>query len=73
MLAAVKKIDAVCGGSGQPAIHDRLQDQQEVMADLADMITQVYALESALLRARKLAGPASAAADGRGDDRTAGR
>jgi butyryl-CoA dehydrogenase len=32
-----------------------LQDQQEVMADLADMITEVYALESALLRARKLA------------------
>jgi hypothetical protein len=32
-----------------------LQEQQEVMADLADMITQVYALESALLRARKLA------------------
>ena len=25
------------------------------MADLADMISQVYALESALLRARKLA------------------
>jgi butyryl-CoA dehydrogenase len=30
-----------------------LQDQQEVMADLADIIGQVYALESALLRARK--------------------
>jgi butyryl-CoA dehydrogenase len=33
-----------------------LQDQQEVMADLADIIMQVYALESALLRARKLVG-----------------
>jgi len=33
-----------------------LQDQQEVMADLAAIIMQVYALESALLRARKLAG-----------------
>jgi butyryl-CoA dehydrogenase len=32
-----------------------LQEQQEVMADLADIIMQVYALESALLRARKLA------------------
>jgi hypothetical protein len=31
-----------------------LADQQEVMADLADIIIQVYALESALLRARKL-------------------
>jgi butyryl-CoA dehydrogenase len=32
-----------------------LQEQQEVMADLAAIIMQVYALESALLRARKLA------------------
>jgi butyryl-CoA dehydrogenase len=32
-----------------------LQDQQEVMADLADCITSIFALESALLRARKLA------------------
>jgi butyryl-CoA dehydrogenase len=31
-----------------------LQEQQEVMADLAAIIMQVYALESALLRARKL-------------------
>jgi butyryl-CoA dehydrogenase len=38
-----------------------LQDQQEVMADLADIIAQVYALESALLRARKLAGRNAAA------------
>jgi butyryl-CoA dehydrogenase len=32
-----------------------LQDQQEVMGDLADMIAQVYALDSALVRARKIA------------------
>jgi butyryl-CoA dehydrogenase len=32
-----------------------LQEEQEVMADLADTISQIYALESALLRARKLA------------------
>jgi len=31
-----------------------LEKQQEVMADLADCITAVYGLESALLRARKL-------------------
>jgi butyryl-CoA dehydrogenase len=40
-----------------------LEEQQEVMADLADMIAQVYGLESALLRARKLAGAGKAAAD----------
>jgi butyryl-CoA dehydrogenase len=37
-----------------------LQDQQEVMADLADIIMQIFALESGLLRARKLAGKRSA-------------
>jgi butyryl-CoA dehydrogenase len=40
-----------------------LQEQQEVMADLADIITQVYALESALLRARKLAGKGGGSAE----------
>jgi butyryl-CoA dehydrogenase len=40
-----------------------LQDQQEVMADLADMIGQVYAFESALLRARKLAASRKSSAD----------
>jgi butyryl-CoA dehydrogenase len=32
-----------------------LEEQQEIMADLADIITQIYAIDSALLRARKLA------------------
>jgi butyryl-CoA dehydrogenase len=32
-----------------------LPDQQEVMADLADCIISIYALESAILRARKIA------------------
>jgi butyryl-CoA dehydrogenase len=33
-----------------------LEEQQEIMADLADAIAQVFALESAILRARKMAG-----------------
>ena len=33
------------------------------MADLADMISQVYALESALLRARKLAAAGASSAE----------
>jgi butyryl-CoA dehydrogenase len=33
----------------------KLDEQQEIVADLADMIGRVYALESAFLRARKLA------------------
>ena len=42
---------------------NELQDQQEVMADLADMIAQVFAMESALLRARKLSEVGKASAE----------
>jgi butyryl-CoA dehydrogenase len=45
-----------------------LQEQQEVMGDLAAIIMQVYALESALLRARKLAKQGT----GNGDQGTGG-
>jgi butyryl-CoA dehydrogenase len=55
VLAAVKKIALFAAGVASQRFITGLQDQQEVMADLADIIMQVYALESALLRARKLA------------------
>jgi alkylation response protein AidB-like acyl-CoA dehydrogenase len=54
-LAAVKKIALFCAGVASQRFMTALQDQQEVMADLAGIIMQVYALELALLRARKLA------------------
>ena len=54
ILAAVKKIGLFAAGVASQRYMTALQDQQEVMADLADIITQVFALESALLRARKL-------------------
>ena len=54
-LAAIKKVALFAAGVASQRFMADLQDQQEVMADLADMIGQVYALESALVRARKLA------------------
>ncbi|MGA8740544.1 MAG: acyl-CoA dehydrogenase family protein [Terracidiphilus sp.] len=54
MLAAAKKIGLFAAGVASQRYMTALQDQQEVMADLADIITQVFAVESALLRARKL-------------------
>jgi butyryl-CoA dehydrogenase len=54
ILAAVKKIGLFAAGVASQRYMTALQDQQEVMADLADIITQVFALESSLLRARKL-------------------
>jgi alkylation response protein AidB-like acyl-CoA dehydrogenase len=55
VLAAARKIALFCAGVASQRFMTALQDQQEVMADLADILMQVYALESALLRARKLA------------------
>jgi len=55
VLAAAKKIALFCAGVASQRFLAGLQEQQEVMGDLAAIIMQVYALESALLRARKLA------------------
>lgn len=54
VLAAAKKITLFAAGVASQRFNTALQDQQEVMADLADMISQVFALESSLLRARKI-------------------
>ena len=58
VLAAVKKIALFAAGVASQRYMAALQDQQEIMADLADIISQAFALESALLRARKLAASA---------------
>jgi len=62
VLAASKKIVLIAAGVASQRFMTALQEQQEVMADLADIIIQVYALESALLRARKLAAAGKASA-----------
>jgi alkylation response protein AidB-like acyl-CoA dehydrogenase len=54
LLANLKKAALFCSGVATQKYMQALQDQQEIMGDLADMTIQVYALESALLRARKL-------------------
>ena len=54
-LTSAKKIALFAAGVASQRFMTGLQEQQEVMADLAAIIMQVYALESALLRARKLA------------------
>jgi alkylation response protein AidB-like acyl-CoA dehydrogenase len=56
VLANLRKLFLLAAGAASQRYMAALQDQQEVMADLADCILAIYALESALLRARKLAG-----------------
>jgi butyryl-CoA dehydrogenase len=55
ILASLKKIALFASGVAGQRFMKALPGQQEVMADLADLVTEVYALESALLRAQKLA------------------
>jgi alkylation response protein AidB-like acyl-CoA dehydrogenase len=55
VLAAVKKMALFAAGVASQRFMAALQDEQEVMGDLSDVIMHVYGLESALLRARKLA------------------
>ncbi len=54
VVAAMKKIALFMAGVASQRFMAALENEQEVMADLADVISQIYALESALLRARKL-------------------
>ena len=63
VLAAVKKMALFAARVASQRFMTGLQEQQEVMADLADIIMQVYGLESALLRARKLAGAGKGTAE----------
>ncbi|AXC15149.1 Butyryl-CoA dehydrogenase [Acidisarcina polymorpha] len=54
MLASAKKIALLTAGAASQKYMTALADQQEIMADIADIVIEVYALESALLRTRKL-------------------
>jgi len=62
LVEAVKRIGLFSAGVASQRFMTTLEEQQEIMADLADMICHVYALESALLRARKLASAGSSKA-----------
>jgi alkylation response protein AidB-like acyl-CoA dehydrogenase len=54
VLAAMKKIALFMAGVASQRFMMALENEQEVMADIADVISQIYAFESTLLRAHKL-------------------
>jgi len=55
MLANAKKLALFASGAASQKYMNGLADQQEIMAALADIILEVYAFDSALARAQKLA------------------
>jgi alkylation response protein AidB-like acyl-CoA dehydrogenase len=54
-LASAKKLTLFAAGVATQRYNTALADEQEVMAALADMITEVFTMESAILRAEKIA------------------
>jgi alkylation response protein AidB-like acyl-CoA dehydrogenase len=55
MLAGAKKVALMCLGTAVQRRGEALKDEQEVLGHFADIAMETYALESALLRARKRA------------------
>jgi butyryl-CoA dehydrogenase len=55
MLANAKKAGLLAAGIATQKYMQALQDQQEVMGAIADMVIEGYAMESAILRAQKIA------------------
>ncbi len=54
LISMTKKIFLMVGGLAVQKYGISLEKQQEVLSDLADIMIQIYAMESALLRTRKL-------------------
>ncbi len=55
LVAAAKKLTLFAAGCATQKYMAAIQEQQEVMGALADMAIETYAVESCVLRARKLA------------------
>lgn len=53
LTSMAKKIFLMAGGTAVQKLGPRLEQEQEVLAALADMMIHIYAMESALLRTKK--------------------
>jgi len=53
IVQGAKKVFLLAAGAALQKYRDRLADQQEVIGALADMVLEIYPMESALLRAQK--------------------
>ena len=62
LVAQAKKLGLFVAGAATQKYMQAIQDQQEVMGAIADISIEAYAMETALLRARKIAESKGAAA-----------
>ena len=54
LVASAKKLGLFAAGAATQKYMQAIQDQQEVMGAIADMTIEIYAMESAVLRAQKM-------------------
>ncbi len=54
LLANLKKAFLIIAGSGTQKFMDRIKDEQEILLAAADMAINIFAIESAVLRAEKM-------------------
>jgi alkylation response protein AidB-like acyl-CoA dehydrogenase len=66
-LAQAKKIFLLASGTAVQKFRDQLADKQEIVAALANIVMDVYAMESSLRRAQKCAASRGSAARVMGD------
>ncbi|MBW7460949.1 acyl-CoA dehydrogenase, partial [Paenibacillus sepulcri] len=53
LVSMAKKIFLMTGGAAVQKFQTKLEEEQEVLSHLADMMIQLYAMESALLRTQQ--------------------
>lgn len=53
VLAGAKKVFLMCAGFGVQKYMDKIADEQEIMMNIADIIIDIYGMESALIRTEK--------------------
>ncbi len=54
LVAQAKKVALLTAGAAAQKYREQLADEQEIVADLSDMVIEIFLMESALLRAMKL-------------------
>jgi alkylation response protein AidB-like acyl-CoA dehydrogenase len=54
VLKRLKKVFLMIGGKAAQTFQEKIEEEQEIMMNLADIMIEIYAAESAILRAEKL-------------------
>ncbi|WP_059105932.1 acyl-CoA dehydrogenase family protein [Shouchella shacheensis] len=60
LLSMAKKVFLMIAGSGAQKYGEKLDQEQEVLAKVADIVSDIYSLESVILRTEKAIGKSSA-------------